>query len=303
MARPLMLAGLLGAAVGVPYAIENSDKLRTDWMSTSASPPSAVESATPAAVGSFSIPQMPTPESPGDHLYSSPAPLEGIPTYSLSEVLRMDVNKEWIYGRWARKSTGLAESDLFGVRVPLVSGTRMTDVAGSLTYYFNVRDQIEKIRLTGKTADTTELANLLVQRYGFRPAVAQLPGEQLFRVERKGRVESELRTWPEAVLWTTSPHDSFSIDLEINRAGSGRYVVHKPPQLATIAPPPTPPPTLLGGKEQPAGTPILPFEAAVPTAGSIKAQQISAKAAQKEQQAKESPPPPRVPRSQLRWPN
>lgn len=303
-----MLAGLLGAAVGVPYAIDNADKLPggfQNWGANSSvanADPQSVDSTASFTVPQMSVPEMPVPDSPGDLLYTSPAPLEGIPTYSLAEVLRMDVTKEWIYSRWSRKSTGLAEADLFGVRVPLVSGTRMTDVAGSLTYYFNVRDQIEKIRLTGKTADTTELANLLAQRYGFQQATPTLAGEQLFRVERKGRVESQLRTWPEAVLWATSPHDSFSIDLEINRAGSGRYVVRKPPKLEAIEQPANPPPPLFG-QQQPAGTPILPFEAAVPTTNGVKAQQVSAQAKQEAEKAKELVPPPKVPRSQLRWPN
>src|SRR5690606_24322789 len=132
--------------------------------------PAQTVASQPAPNHTFSIPPRMTPASPGDHIYRSPAPLEGIPTYSLAEVLRMDVSKEWVYSRWARKSTGLAEPELFCIRVPLVSGTRMTDVAGSLTYYFDVQGQVQKIRLVGKTADTSELVNLLTSRYGLQSA-------------------------------------------------------------------------------------------------------------------------------------
>ncbi len=258
MQRPVILAGMLGAAAGAPYVIDQSDELQSQWQSIVAPPavttmqpisaqpsPFAMQgmpvSGMPMSgmpVSEMKVPEMPVPSSPGDHLYRSPAPLEGIPTYSLAEVLRMDVSKEWVYSRWARKSTGLAEPELFGIRVPLVSGTRMTDVAGSLTYYFNICGRVEKIRLTGKTANTSELVNVVASRYGLRPAPPLVAGEQLYRVESNGRVESELRTQPDSVLWTTSPHDSFMVHLEINRRGSGRYVVRPLPQLEALQPPP-----------------------------------------------------------------
>jgi len=70
---------------------------------------------------------------PGALLFPSAVPLEGFPTIRMEEVFRFDVTKEWVYGRWPRKSTALAHADLFGVRVPLVTGTNIDDVAGALT--------------------------------------------------------------------------------------------------------------------------------------------------------------------------
>ncbi len=290
-----MLAGLLGTAVGVPYAIDQSDQLQSQWQSVVAPAASTSDIVAPPAP-LMSVPEMPLPSSPGDHLYYSTAPLEGIATYSLAEVLRMDVSKEWVYHRWARKSTGLAEPELFGIRVPLVSGTRMTDVAGSLTYYFNLAGQVEKIRFTGKTADTTELVNLLAQRYGFRPAMPLVAGEQLYRVERDGQVESELRTWPDSVLWTTSPHDSFSVEMEINRPGSGRIVQRPLPKLTAIDSPPPPP--MLPGQQPPppSGQAVFPNESIVPS------QDVSAQQAASTSETTEAAPPQKVPKPQLRWP-
>jgi hypothetical protein len=305
MPRPVMLAGLLGAAVGVPYVVDHSDQWQRQLQGSGASPESAESlpespHQSPLAAASR-VPDMPIPKSPGDHLYRSPAPLEGLPTYSLAEVLRMDVSKEWVYRRWARKSTGLAEPELFGIRVPLVSGTRMTDVAGSLTYYFNVAGQVEKIRLTGKTADTSELVNLLAGRYGFRPAIPLVAGEQLFRVESGGRVQSELKTWPESVLWSTSPHDSFTIDLEINRPGSGRTVERPLPPLQAIQTPPAPLPPLPGQQPpQPPGKPVFPGEVLVPsTAGSPQA---AAQTSTAEAVPADAPVPKKQRKSPLRWP-
>lgn len=289
-----MLAGLLGAAVGVPYVVDQSETWR-EGFAPSGSQSTADGGAAPSA-STFAVPAMPSMASPGDHLYASPAPLEGIQSPSLAEVLRLDVSKDWVYSRWARKSTGLAEPDLFGIRVPLVSGTRMTDIAGSLTYYFNKFGQVEKIRLVGKTADTSELVNLMCGRYGFQPATPLLAGEQLYRVERSGRVESELVTRPESVLWSTSPHGSFAVQLEINRPGSDRYVVHPPPKLPVGNRPASPAPLL--GDEQPVGKPVLPGEMLVPSSDGVPAQQVSTA-----KESVEAAVPKKSPKSHLRWPN
>src|SRR5690606_40794443 len=139
--------------VDVPYVVDQQSQLLNRGPVPEAPVATSLESAavTPPPLVP---PVLHQPQGPGALIYASPAPLEGMPTYSLAEVLRFDVTKDWVYSRWARKSTGLAEPDLFGVRVPLVSGTRITDVAGSLTYFFNAQGAVEKIRLTGKTADT-----------------------------------------------------------------------------------------------------------------------------------------------------
>jgi hypothetical protein len=171
-----------------------------------------------------------TVDSPGSALYDSPVPIEGVPFRSLGEVLRFDITKEWIYRHWPRKSTGLADLGLYGVRVPLVTGTKMTDLAGSLTYYFNAQGQVQHIAFLGRTADTTQLVQFLASTYKLQPAAAPA-GEQLFQVLYSGRPQSELRTWPEAVLWSTSPHDSFVVELALERPGSNRTLPPRGPQL------------------------------------------------------------------------
>lgn len=294
MPRPVMLAGLLGAAVGVPYVVDQSATWRDGLGPTGQQ--RSQSSETTNSSPQFAVADLPVMASPGDHLYASPAPLEGLSSPSLAEVLRLDVSKEWVYSRWARKSTGLAEPELFGVRVPLVSGTRMTDIAGSLTYYFNKMGQVEKIRLVGKTADTSELVHLLQTTYGFQPATPLLAGEQLYRVERDGRIESELVTRPESVLWATSPHGSFSLQLEINRPGSQRYVTQRIPRLPVVeSPEPTP---QLFGEQQPVGKPVLPGEVLVPSTDGVKAKQVSAA-----KEAEEVAVPKKMPKSHFRWPN
>ena len=57
-------------------------------------------------------------------------------------MFRFDVSREWIYQNWDRKSTGLGDPELFGIRVTLITGTQRTDLAGSLTYLFDAQGKV-----------------------------------------------------------------------------------------------------------------------------------------------------------------
>src|SRR5690606_19717919 len=121
-------------------------------------------------------------------------------TYALSEVLRFDITKDWVYQRWDRKSTALADLELFGVRVPLVSGTQVDDIAGSLTYFFGADGRAKRISFRGRTGDTTQLATLLHQRFGLQAVPAVIAGQQLLQLRQGNEVISEMRTQTAPVL-------------------------------------------------------------------------------------------------------
>jgi hypothetical protein len=55
-------------------------------------------------------------------------PLEGAPVADLAEVLRFDVTPGWVISRWPRVSTGGPHLQLQGYRVPLVTGTKESDI-------------------------------------------------------------------------------------------------------------------------------------------------------------------------------
>ncbi|MEM6330993.1 MAG: DUF6690 family protein [Planctomycetota bacterium] len=251
LGRPLLMTGLLGAAVAAPIAVNEGPK---HWPLLGGGAPATAPDAgfapaqTPDSLRGLVPPTIHSPEGPGSLIYQSPAPLEGVGFVSLAELLRMDVTKEWVYARWSRKSTGLADPGLYGVRVPVVTGTAMTDLAGSLSYYFNADGRVDRLRFHGRTADTTALVAIAQSHYGMRMQKG-MPGEQLYQTGAGGNVLCELRTRAEPVLWATSPHDSFVVDLEINRPGAGRLVERRPltpslpePPPAAAAPRPVAPP-------------------------------------------------------------
>ena len=270
LSRSFAMPTLLAASVAVPYVATHAPQWSHQLRPPAATANAAPTPFSPTSVGTPGSPaRTPPPQGPGALLYPTQTPLEGIPTYALSDVLRLDVTKDWVYQRWARKSTALSELDLFGVRVPLVSGTQLHDLAGSLTYYFLQDGRLQRISFRGRTGDTTQLLTLLAQRYGFQAYPTVVAGEQLLQVRRGDDVISELRTRPAPVLWASSPHDSFSVELELQDPATAR----------PLQPPFTPPP------------PTAAQAAAKPAAeAAAKADEAAAKAKELAEAKKKEPP-------------
>ena len=228
---------MIGAAVAIPYLSSNGPEAVQKFFTRSA--PASEETPQPP------VPKIPpnevydpAPRGPGYEIYPVSTPLEGSPSVALEEVFRFDVTKEWVYERWARKSTALAELGLYGVRVPLVTGTEIHDLAGSLTYFFDASGRVQRISFKGQTGDTTRIVNLAMQRHGLQPQTSAIVGEQLFQLRRGVDVISELATQPSSVLWSSSPHDSFTVILELQRPESTTPLPSRLPPLPEVKAPP-----------------------------------------------------------------
>ena len=185
--RPLMLATLLGASIGVPYVVSRNSRQSERGRNVT---PSAQKlglahvgnrarirdnSTAPVAVqlqhtALFCGPANLSVDRDARRLtgLTRPSPAQTMRYHSIQEVLRFDVSKEWVYQNWDRKSTGLGDPELFGIRVALVTGTQRTDLAGSLTYLFDGQGQVQHISFRGRTADTTPLVQFLTQTYQFQ---------------------------------------------------------------------------------------------------------------------------------------
>ncbi len=234
IARALTIPTLLVASIGGPYLVSNSPEWAESW--SNAANRSLGPSGRTAATASTNL-----TAGPGSLLYPTAMPLGGTPGFSLADVFNLDVSKEWVYRSWPRKSTGLADLDTYGVRVPLVTGTQLHDLAGSLTYFFGNDGRVQRISFHGRTGDTTQLVMLLTQRYGLQRQSTVVAGEQLFQVQRKGQIFSELWTKPASVLWSSTPHASFSVDLELQRANATKPLPPRQPMVVQQAPPAAPP--------------------------------------------------------------
>ncbi|MCI0492806.1 MAG: hypothetical protein L0Z07_07700 [Planctomycetes bacterium] len=175
---------------------------------------------------------------PGSVVYASPLPVSGTIT-PMERVFCFDVTKDWVFQTWDRKSIISSNVGLYGVRVPLVTGTGIQDLAGSLTYFFNSNGQIEHISFRGHTGDPAPLMGFLIPSHAFQRQPAP-PNVHVYQVKWTSRPQSELRIRPETVVSSTSPHNNYAVELELARPGSQRLLPPRepPPQLVPVAPPP-----------------------------------------------------------------
>ncbi len=224
---PIMLVMLLAVALGVPYLISKAGPASDRISSLFGSKGEA--SSESLSINAADPNMAQAPDGPGSLLFPSQTPLEGPPAQRLEEILRFDITKEWVYTRWRRKSAGLADPELFGVRVPLVTGTGAEDLAGSLSYYFEASGQVARIEFRGRTGDLRPLVQLLTSRFHLKAQPPAMPGELLYQVRWNTSVQSELRARPASVVWESSPLNRFQITLTLNRPGSNRFIKRKPP--------------------------------------------------------------------------
>lgn len=226
----LMFLGM-AASVGVPYALSSSgvQSLIKSGRSTAEAPAeisaggprierrTAVQAAEARGTGESTT----TSAQVLDHADLSITPLnlrpEGMPVSDFAEVIRFDVTTAWVLARWPRVSTRLSSLPTQGYRVALVTGTLPHDLAGSLTYYFNNEQKVQRITFLGTTGDTRPLVNLVTSRYGLVRQQDDGPGVHLYQFRSGKKVASELRIKPARTVSLAEPHSRFEVALVLER--------------------------------------------------------------------------------------
>ncbi len=178
--------------------------------------PSGSEGLTPgrSGDGAISAGQVPS-ERAGATSASGPLPPQPEETVDLAEALRFDVTPAWVVRRWPWVSAGLSHLPLNGYRVPLFTGTAEDDLAGALTYYFNSRQQLQRITFQGTTGDAAKLIRLLRSRFQFTRRLADDP--TLIRYEAaagQGPAKSVLDI---RMIRPSDPFHRFDVTLSIER--------------------------------------------------------------------------------------
>jgi hypothetical protein len=135
-----------------------------------------------------------------------------------NEFLRFDLSPEWIRNRWPAVSVFQASDGLTGMRVPLVSGPRPQDIHGSLTYFLDSQQQIQRIGFRGWTGDPAELVNFL-QSQGYVRVTSN--GAGLFRRTSWGRNKGTLRLDHPPLKQSNTTTEQYMLLLEmVNPASS-----------------------------------------------------------------------------------
>ena len=207
-----LFALAIAAAVGGPIAATKTQALKDSLLGPKADvPPLAATSD-----GKRSAAEGAT--------VTSGLPLEGPRVSDLAEVFRFDIKSDWIMGRWGRVSTSTPEADLRGYRVPLVTGPAEHDLAGSLTYYFDRKQQVQRIVFRGTTGDARPLVALMTDKFGLWRQLAADPGLHLYQLKRDGKAPSELRIRPAPIVAADNPHGRFFVELWLARPDEFRML-------------------------------------------------------------------------------
>jgi len=204
------MIGGLAAAVGVPYVLF-SDGLHGAVSGIFAGDPSDTRGSPVSDELQEQVEQITGPTS----VRPPPPPLAGPQVTHFGEVLRFDVTPQWVMSRWSRVSTTLSETALEGLRVPLVTGPKPEDLAGSLTYYFDGRQRLMRIGFEGETGDARPLTAFVTGAFGFSYEPALGGGTYLRRWN--GRPVGALLVEYAGVIRADAPDKRLQVTLEINR--------------------------------------------------------------------------------------
>lgn len=141
--------------------------------------------------------------------------LTGADITDFREVLRFDITPQWVPQRFARVSTILADMNLDGLRVPIVTGTGVGDLAGTLTYYFDRYQHLQRLNIHGLTGDPARVVTTLQQFYQLQQEPAL--GGGLYLIKWNGKPTSVLHVAPAPIIYSTADHSRYSVFLELNQ--------------------------------------------------------------------------------------
>lgn len=208
---------------GVPARL-SSFNLSPERLHAPVSLPVAARNVTndfnPSQSGILSPPAAPIDQTtvlPGDANgpYLNAVPLEFMPITNLGEIFRFDISPSWVKGRWERASLTAGDVGLSGMRVSLVTGVNAQDLFGSLTYYFDTRQTVQKITFQGWSGDPSALVNLMSSSYGFKNQPTSAAG--LYVAKKFGRSPTGVLYMQHAnVMRSSNPTQKVAIMLEVN---------------------------------------------------------------------------------------
>lgn len=213
---PIPASGGYGAATyGAPYTA-NSNPVPAAVPMTFGGVPS--NSATPPIGPGAAFPMAPNWAAAGAPAATAPMSVSPSPSANISdfrEVLRFDIGPSFVTSRFAQVTTVAANRQFDAYRVPFVSGTRPTDIAGTLTYYFDANQTVQRIQMQGSMGDPAVLVQLMVAFYHLAPEKSL--GGQFYATRWNGRVTSMMLVSPAPIIHAGATYGKYSVFLELNQ--------------------------------------------------------------------------------------
>lgn len=217
--KPLTAALLLAGAAGGPYILYETDAGQAARSTTAqAIGTNPTTAGTGGTAGSIASWWGSSSRGTADPSASQPAPVLSVTQInSLSEVLRFDIPPAWVMQNFPTVNTGVGDMQLDGLRVPLITGTRPDDLVGTLTYYFDRFQRVQRITLHAVTGDPTRIGTEIQRNYHLQQQPAL--GGGLYATTWNGTPTSILHITPATVITAEQQNSRFTVFLEINQPG------------------------------------------------------------------------------------
>ncbi len=225
MIRKVVFLGLIALAFSLPGLLSKKDGSPgpqpdaaplTGFSSAtleSVNPSPIVVTSAQSASGSTTGPfQLASSEGGGPPIVQHQPPVYNAFT-NPAEYLNFEITSDWVRSRWPRVSIAPGEDNLTGMRVALVSGPRPVDVHGSLTYYFDSQQTLQRIAFRGWTGEPSELVNALTSRFRFAAEESGAAG--FYTTSSWGKRKGFLRLDYPPVLEHDAPTEQLMVLLEI----------------------------------------------------------------------------------------
>jgi hypothetical protein len=196
------------AAAGMSYLYTHPDAAKgltpTSWFSKEGASSAGNESATPEVVARLAVATK-------EEIVAVPGP----EVSDFGDIFRFDLSPQAITQRWSRVSTMLSDTQLAGYRVPLVTGNAESDLAGSLTYYFDGRPRMRRITFLGTTGNPSRVIGYMAKYYGFRQVAGSTPRSMVYRT--RSRFTGELTVTPAEVIDKNLASTNYRVVLWLGR--------------------------------------------------------------------------------------
>ena len=206
---------LLVGALGAPYALTKFGKGKSlsSFFGSSSTSSSSSDSDLPAGEVREEVVQQRVEDETKELKVGKQ------PSQQFAQFFNFGITKGWVRGRWQRVSTQLGTLELQGYRVPLVTGTQLDDLAGSLTYYFDSEQQLQRITFQGTTGDINRITQMLAARYDMAHKPTDDPSLVLVESRRRWgtKLVSQLRIRDAAVATAENAHRRFQLALVLER--------------------------------------------------------------------------------------
>jgi hypothetical protein len=206
LGKPRWVLALLVAAFVVPYTLCDKELRATVAKALGRGEQAASsDGASPRTGDGGTVPVIaPIPLSP-----------QG-PPCDLASAIRFDVTPQWVTSAWPRVTTAVADTKYSGLRVPLVTGVMPDDLVGTLTYYFDQEQRLQRITFVGSTADPRRLVALVTSQYG----LTQQPTHDaaLYQSKWNRNVISSLVVRHAPVAPAGAARGHYDVQVDLNRA-------------------------------------------------------------------------------------